>query len=108
VLAELHLHLYGCIRPADLLRHLSGRENILWDFYEADMEAAYGSSPQRARSSNGTDEATPTRPACSRRSSSSGTLTPGTSPASRPSSSSCWWDPAWEIAMPPRPRWRRR
>lgn len=45
VLAELHLHLYGCIRPADLLRHLAARESVLWDWYEAEMLAAYGRVP---------------------------------------------------------------
>lgn len=45
MLAELHLHVYGCIRPADLLRHLSGREYVAWDGYEAAMEAAYGHVP---------------------------------------------------------------
>jgi hypothetical protein len=45
VLAELHLHLYGCISPPDLLRHLSGSERVLWDWYEAGMEAAYGAIP---------------------------------------------------------------
>jgi Adenosine deaminase len=45
VLAELHLHLYGCIRPLDLLRHLAGRDRIQWDQYDAEMTAAYGSVP---------------------------------------------------------------
>jgi hypothetical protein len=45
MLAELHLHLYGCIRAADLLRHLAARERILWEWYEAEMLAAYGSVP---------------------------------------------------------------
>jgi adenosine deaminase len=45
VLAELHLHLYGCIRPGDLLRHLAARDGVLWDWYEAKMLAAYGSVP---------------------------------------------------------------
>jgi adenosine deaminase len=45
VLAELHLHLYGCIRPADLLRHLAGRTSVRWDWYEAEMLAAYGTVP---------------------------------------------------------------
>jgi adenosine deaminase len=45
MLAELHLHLYGCIRAADLLEHLCTRQAILWDWYEAGMEAAYGVVP---------------------------------------------------------------
>ncbi|HEY7592001.1 MAG TPA: hypothetical protein VH969_02500 [Actinophytocola sp.] len=45
MLAELHLHLYGCIRPADLLRHLAARKRIRWDFYEEHMRAAYGVVP---------------------------------------------------------------
>lgn len=28
-LTELHLHLDGCIRPAELLRHLAGRDGVL-------------------------------------------------------------------------------
>lgn len=45
MLAELHLHLYGCIRPTDLLRHLAARRRIRWDFYEEHMHAAYGAVP---------------------------------------------------------------
>jgi adenosine deaminase len=45
VLADLHLHLYGCIRPADLLRHLSARERVRWDWYEEHMRVAYGTVP---------------------------------------------------------------
>lgn len=45
MLADLHLHLYGCIRPADLLRHLATRDQIRWDWYEEHMHAAYGSVP---------------------------------------------------------------
>ena len=45
VLAELHLHLFGCIRPMDLLRLLSARGEVRWDLYEAGMEAAYGTVP---------------------------------------------------------------
>ena len=45
MLADLHLHLYGCIRPADLLRHLAARERIRWDWYEEHMLAAYGAVP---------------------------------------------------------------
>lgn len=44
VLAELHLHIYGCIRSADLLRHLADKDRVRWDWYEAEM-AAYGSVP---------------------------------------------------------------
>lgn len=45
VLAELHLHVYGCIRPAELLRHLASRSTVAWDVYEHAMAAAYGSVP---------------------------------------------------------------
>lgn len=45
MLAELHLHLYGCIRPTDLLRHLAARRRIRWGFYEEHMHAAYGAVP---------------------------------------------------------------
>jgi adenosine deaminase len=45
VLADLHLHLYGCIRPTDLLRHLASRDRIRWDWYEEHMRAAYGTVP---------------------------------------------------------------
>jgi adenosine deaminase len=45
VLAELHLHVYGCIRPPDLLRHLAAREQVSWERYEAGMEAAFGTVP---------------------------------------------------------------
>lgn len=44
-MAELHLHLYGSIRSADLLRHLAGRDTILWDEYESRIEAAFGVAP---------------------------------------------------------------
>ncbi|MCG8589953.1 MAG: hypothetical protein MJE66_11750 [Proteobacteria bacterium] len=40
-LAELHLHLYGCIRPRDFLAHLVERR-VDWDAYEASFEDAYG------------------------------------------------------------------
>jgi hypothetical protein len=45
VLADLHLHLYGCIRPADLLRHLATRKDVRWDWYEDHMRTAYGIVP---------------------------------------------------------------
>lgn len=45
MLAELHLHVYGCIRPPELLRYLSRRDNIAWDSYEAAMDAAFGWVP---------------------------------------------------------------
>ena len=45
MLAELHLHLFGCIRALDLLRQLARRESVPWDVYEAGMEAAYGTVP---------------------------------------------------------------
>lgn len=44
-LAELHVHLYGCIRPAQLLAHLAAADNVLWDWYEGEVEAAYGAVP---------------------------------------------------------------
>jgi hypothetical protein len=43
-LAELHLHLYGCIRAHDFLAYLADRE-VEWDWYEAEMTKAYGSHP---------------------------------------------------------------
>lgn len=45
MLAELHLHLYGSIGSADLLRHLAGRDTVLWDLYETRVEAAFGAVP---------------------------------------------------------------
>jgi adenosine/AMP deaminase-like protein len=45
VLADLHLHLYGCIRPPDLLRHLAASDQIRWDSYEQSMRTAYGTVP---------------------------------------------------------------
>ena len=45
VLAELHLHLYGCIRGSDLLEFLAGQDEIAWDRYAQAMEAAYGAVP---------------------------------------------------------------
>ena len=44
-LAELHAHLYGCIRPAELLRHLASVDGVLWDWYEENFERVYGSKP---------------------------------------------------------------
>lgn len=46
-LVELHLHLYGCIRPADLLRHIvaTAPERLRWEEYEQPMLAAFGSVP---------------------------------------------------------------
>jgi hypothetical protein len=43
-LAELHLHLYGTIRPADFLTYLGDRE-VDWEWYEAAMVKAYGDRP---------------------------------------------------------------
>ena len=43
-LAELHLHLYGTIRPDYFLRYIESRP-FTWDRYEAAMEAAYGVRP---------------------------------------------------------------
>ncbi|MEQ7007995.1 hypothetical protein ABN028_17620 [Actinopolymorpha sp. B17G11] len=45
MLAELHLHLFGCIRPLDLLRQLVVRGQVRWDWYESGMKAAYGTIP---------------------------------------------------------------
>ncbi|MFD0662447.1 hypothetical protein [Thermocatellispora tengchongensis] len=45
MLSELHLHLYGCIRPEALLRHLAGCEKVRWQEYEEAMAAAYGEVP---------------------------------------------------------------
>lgn len=44
-LAELHLHLYGCVRPKDLLDDLSRKDRVEWDSYEEDFQAAYGYLP---------------------------------------------------------------
>ena len=46
-LVELHLHLYGCIRPADLLRHIAATapERLRWEEYEQPMLAAFGAVP---------------------------------------------------------------
>lgn len=44
-LAELHLHLYGCIRPKDLLDDLSRKDRVDWDSYEKDFQTAYGYLP---------------------------------------------------------------
>ena len=43
-LAELHLHLYGSIDPADWLEHVKDRE-VDWDWYESAFLAAYGEAP---------------------------------------------------------------
>src|ERR1700754_1105716 len=45
MLAELHLHFHGCIRPMGLLDHLARSRDVLWDWYETEMEAAYGAVP---------------------------------------------------------------
>jgi hypothetical protein len=48
-LAELHLHLYGCIRPRRLLALLAERPRPAWERYEDAFERAYGRrSPARA------------------------------------------------------------
>ena len=45
-LSDLHIHLYGCIRPLALLRHLAAAEDIkYWDWYESEFEAVYGFVP---------------------------------------------------------------
>ena len=43
-LAELHLHLFGCIRHSRFLHYILGRE-IDWTTYKAGFQAAYGVSP---------------------------------------------------------------
>ena len=43
-LAELHLHLYGTIRPAAFLDWVAGRE-VDWGLYERSFEQAYGARP---------------------------------------------------------------
>lgn len=47
MLAELHLHFAGSVRPATVLRQLAGRDDsvINWDWYESEMAAAYGTVP---------------------------------------------------------------
>jgi hypothetical protein len=45
VLADLHVHLYGCIRPIDLLHQVITAERVDWDWYEADFQAAFGFVP---------------------------------------------------------------
>lgn len=46
-LVELHLHFWGCIRPANLLRHIvsADPDQLVWDDYEAAILAAYGEVP---------------------------------------------------------------
>jgi len=45
VLADLHLHVYGCIRARVLLEHLAGRDTVRWEEYEAGVLAAFGEVP---------------------------------------------------------------
>lgn len=45
MLADLHVHLYGCITAFDMLRRLTTCENVEWDCYEEEYEAAYGFRP---------------------------------------------------------------
>lgn len=44
---ELHLHFWGCIRPADLLRQIVSADpaQLFWEDYEAAMLAAFGAVP---------------------------------------------------------------
>jgi adenosine deaminase len=45
-LCDLHVHLYGCIRPLALLRHLATADDIQhWSWYESEFEAVYGFVP---------------------------------------------------------------
>ncbi len=43
-LAELHLHLYGCIRAEDYLEFMQRRQ-VDWSFYKESYEEAYGRRP---------------------------------------------------------------
>jgi adenosine deaminase len=45
MLAELHLHLYGCIDSVDLLEFLAGQDAVVWDNYLERMRAVYGAAP---------------------------------------------------------------
>ncbi|MFI0468474.1 hypothetical protein ACH347_30700 [Saccharopolyspora sp. 5N102] len=45
MLADLHLHFHGCVRPRELLDHLARSDRLLWDWYESEMHAAYGVVP---------------------------------------------------------------
>lgn len=48
-LAELHLHLYGCLSSDRVLEMLARAERPAWHLYEASFERAYGrASPARA------------------------------------------------------------
>jgi hypothetical protein len=49
VLADLHVHLYGCVRPADVLEYLASCETVDWGWYEEEYEAAYGTVPPARR-----------------------------------------------------------
>jgi adenosine deaminase len=44
-LAELHLHLYGCIGPENLLRHLANSERVQFEEYEERMQDVFGFVP---------------------------------------------------------------
>ena len=45
MLAELHIHEAGSARAADLLAFLSKCDRINWEWYETEMEGAYGAVP---------------------------------------------------------------
>jgi adenosine deaminase len=45
-LCDLHVHLYGSIRPLALLQHLAAADDIqYWEWYESEFEAVYGFVP---------------------------------------------------------------
>ncbi len=44
-LADLHVHLYGCIRAIEMLGFLAATDKVDWDWYETEFEAAFGFVP---------------------------------------------------------------
>lgn len=45
-MCDLHVHLYGCIRPLALLRQLASASEVpYWDWYASEFEAVYGFVP---------------------------------------------------------------
>ncbi len=49
MLAELHLHLHGCVAPEVLLHHIAGCQLPRWDWYETEFENAFGFRPPARR-----------------------------------------------------------